>query len=135
MAEANRVRVAALFAANTDLEVGTLRTAPGDSHLDELAKALDIEDFERIVLQNALIVVHRQELVFRIFTRKLEYRLGHIIRTEGEELRAGREFRGPRARAHGLDHGAEFVPQRLSRFTLESRCRFFDRDLDPLQFL
>ncbi len=60
----------ALLAADTDLEVLAHRPAVFYGHLDELAHALDVEHFERVVLQDAGLVVHRQELVLGILARE-----------------------------------------------------------------
>ena len=86
VAEADRSGVPALLAADADLEVRPHRAAVPDRHVDQLADALDVEHLERVVLQDARLVVHRQELVLGVLAGERERRLGEVVGAEGEEL-------------------------------------------------
>ena len=96
MAETDRVGMSAVFATDTHFHVRTCLAAPVDSQLHQLAHTLDIQHFERIVLQYSEFVIHRQELVLGILAREREGRLGQVIGAEREEL----GFFGQAAGAH-----------------------------------
>ena len=66
--ETNGLGMTALLATNTDLEIVANLAAILDRHLNQLTNALHIEDFERVVLQDARIIVHWQELVLGVFS-------------------------------------------------------------------
>src|SRR5687768_17471457 len=51
MAELYRIRIAAVLAANAELDVGTGLPAEGDGGLHQLADAGDIERGERVLLE------------------------------------------------------------------------------------
>src|SRR5439155_7932886 len=59
--ELDRRRLAAMLPADADLELGPRSPAELDRQLDELADALLIEDLERVVPQDAVLHVERQE--------------------------------------------------------------------------
>jgi hypothetical protein len=62
MAELHRRRLASVFAADADLQVGPGRAAPLGSHFDQLADAFLIQHLERIILQYAVLYVEGEEL-------------------------------------------------------------------------
>ncbi len=96
-----------MLAADAHLEVGPRLAAPRHRGRDELAEALDVEHLERVVLQDAALVVERQELVLRILAGERERRLGQVVGAEREELGDLGQLPGAHAGAHDLDHGAE----------------------------
>lgn len=67
VAEADRGGMAAVFAADADFEFGARLAAQIHGEFHEFADALDVEDFERVVLQDAGGDVMRQELVLGVF--------------------------------------------------------------------
>jgi hypothetical protein len=60
--------MAALLAADTNLEILAHFPAMRNCHFHQLAEALRVQDFERVILQNSRVVVHRQEFVLGVFT-------------------------------------------------------------------
>src|SRR5271165_299480 len=61
--ELDRGRLAAVFAADPDLDGRTSRPALLDRNLDELSDAFAIKHGERVLLQDAFGKIRRQELV------------------------------------------------------------------------
>src|ERR1041385_5218576 len=60
-AELNRGRVAALLAADTELDVGAGLAAALGGDLDHLADAHPVERHKRVVLENAELLIGRSE--------------------------------------------------------------------------
>ena len=85
MAEFDRGRVAALLAADAELDVRAGLTAQLRRHLDEAADACLIELGERVGFVDLAVVVGRKELA-RVVTGEAEGHLCQIVRAEGEEL-------------------------------------------------
>ena len=86
MEELNRSRVAAVLAADAQLDVRAGLLAELGSHLNELANAVLVKAGERIRLVDLLVVVRAEELG-RVVTREAEGHLGQVVGAEGEELR------------------------------------------------
>ena len=86
MAELDRRGMAAVLAADADLEIGFRLPSPLDGDPHEPAHSLDVEDLEGVVLENLPLVVKGQELVLRILPGKGEGGLGEVVRSEGEEV-------------------------------------------------
>ena len=82
MAEAHRRGVAAVLTADPDRQpgVGSPTSLDGDPH--QLADALLVEGRERIVGQNAVLEVAREELALGIVAREAEGRLREVVRAE-----------------------------------------------------
>src|SRR5688572_5680884 len=78
-------RLAAVLAADADLEVGARATPALDADLDELAHTLLVEDREGIVRQQPLLEVVGQELR-HVVAAVAERHLGEVVGAEGEEL-------------------------------------------------
>ncbi len=84
LAEADRGRVAAVFAANAEFP-GRCGCGALGGHLDQLADAVEIERDERVVLDNAFPLVGRDK-GGRVVARDAEGRLGQVVGAEGEEF-------------------------------------------------
>ena len=82
MAEFDRGRVAALLAADAELDVRAGLTAQLRRHLDEAADACLIKLGERVGFVDLAVVVGRNELA-RVVTGEAEAHLRQIVRAEG----------------------------------------------------
>ena len=78
--------MAAMLAADAQLQVRPGLAAVLDRHFHQLPHALDVQHLERVVLQDAGLVVGRQEFVFRVLAAERERGLGQVVGAEGEEL-------------------------------------------------
>src|ERR1043166_4798652 len=85
VAEGYRARLAAVLAADADLEAGLRRAPALRADLHQLADAVAVQDLERVVGQNLHLDVLREEAA-RIVARQAEGGLGEIVRAEGEEV-------------------------------------------------
>src|SRR3989475_5346685 len=83
--ELHRRRLAAVLSTDADLELGPRSPAELDRQLDEFADAFLIEHLERVVLQDAVLHVERQEPA-RVGARQAEGGLREVGRPEGEKL-------------------------------------------------
>jgi hypothetical protein len=97
--------VAAVLAADADLQVApTLAPLPG-SHLHQLADAIAVEDLERVVIEDTGLDIEWQERC-RVVARDAVRGLREVVRAEREELRLAGDVRGHQRGARQLDHGA-----------------------------
>ncbi len=104
MAERNRARLAAVLAADPELEL-RLRTATAlDSDAHQVADAVLVEHLERVVLEHARLQVVREELALGIVAGETERRLREVVRAEREEVGQLRDLVRADARARELDH-------------------------------
>ena len=85
MAELDGGRIAAVLAADTQLQVGAGLAAQGSGHLDQLANAVLIQAGEGIALIDLAGVVGIQELT-GVVTGEAEGHLGQVVGAEAEEL-------------------------------------------------
>src|SRR5215210_7480043 len=79
VAERDRLRLAAVLAADAELEV-LLDAAPaldGDAH--QVADAVLVEELERVALEHAVLEVARQELALGVVAREAERRLRQVV--------------------------------------------------------
>src|SRR3989441_10446878 len=83
--ELHRRRLAAVLSTDADLELGPRSPAELDRQLDELADAFLIEHLERVVLQDAVLHIERQEPA-RVGGRQAERGLREGVCPEGEKL-------------------------------------------------
>src|SRR5580693_9718111 len=107
MEETDRGGVAAMLAADADLEPGP-RGAPaldGDPH--ELADALLIDRRERGALDDSHVDVLRNDPRFDVVAREAQGGLREVVSPEGEELRVPGDLARHEARARELDHRAD----------------------------
>src|SRR5215471_18594999 len=84
VAEEHRRRIAAMLAANAELELGPSLAPALAGDLDQLAHPLRVQRGERIVLEDATLLVLLQERG-RIVAAQPEGGLGEIVRAEREE--------------------------------------------------
>src|SRR5205823_6386574 len=109
VAEGNRGRVAAVFAADTDFKV-TPRGPPSlDGQPHEATNPLLVDRLKWIGRQDLRLDVVPQELAFGIIARVTVRRLGEIVRAETEELGFFGQLIGDQARPRQFDHGANLV--------------------------
>src|SRR4051794_8451899 len=104
VAERDRLRLAAVLAADADLDVG-LRGAPAlDADPHQVADAAFVDRLERIRLEDAVLHVEGQELPFCIVARHAERRLREVVRPEREEVRDLGDLVCAQGRPGQLDH-------------------------------
>ena len=72
MAELNGGRIAAVLAADAEMQVGTGLAAERGRHLDELADAGLVETGERVVLIDLTVVVRAEAIISRIWDMRLK---------------------------------------------------------------
>ena len=135
MTEADRVRIAALFAADADFEIGVGRPPQIHAHLHQHAHALDVQRFERVVVKDPGFCVERQKLVFGVFSRERIGRLRQVIGTKGEKLGQFRQITGTGAGANGFDHRAEFEAQADAVMVFHLGAHLVDAGADALELL
>src|SRR5579859_3896505 len=85
VAERDRVRLAAVLAADAELEI-LLRTSPprdGDPH--QVADTALVEHLERVPFEHVVLEVGGEELPLRVVPREAERRLRQVVGAEGEE--------------------------------------------------
>ena len=66
VAESDALRVTAMFTANSDRHSGIYGATFFDSHFHELAGAVPVEYCERILLEDSLVDILEEELVFSV---------------------------------------------------------------------
>jgi len=66
VAEGDRARLAAVLAADPQLDPGLRAPPPLDRDPHQLADALDVEHLERVLLEDPLLEVVGQELPLRV---------------------------------------------------------------------
>ncbi len=81
-----------------------------DAHLHELGNAR-VNRGERVVRQQALLEVLRDELGLDVVAAEAERRLREVVSTEGEEVGLRSNLVGGDGSARQLDHGADFDVQ------------------------
>src|SRR3954470_8976393 len=108
MAEGDGGGIAAVLAADADLERGARLTTACDADLDELADAFLVERDEGIDRQDALGHVGAEE-ARGIVTADAVRRLREVIGAEREELGALRDLGREQAGARQLDHCADLI--------------------------
>ena len=97
MAEADGGGVAAVLAADAELEVGPCLAAALAADPHELAHALAVDADEGILLQDALLLIGTEEGA-GVVAREAEAGLREIVGPEAEELRGLRDL----ARRYGF---------------------------------
>ena len=108
MAELNRCRIAAVLAADTDVELGVNRLAELDSHLHELANANLVELCKRIVLEDLGVIVSVEELT-SIVSGEAECHLSKVVSTEAEEVSVLSDIVSCESCTRNLDHSTNLV--------------------------
>ncbi len=110
VAEDDRRGVAAMLAANAQLDVPTGGAPFFHRHFDQLADTVLVQRHERIFRQDAVIHVERQKFT-RIVAGKAKGGLGQVIGAEGEKFGLDGDLVGGQRRTGQLDHGADQVFQ------------------------
>src|SRR5438105_510340 len=82
--EMHRRRVAAMFAADAELDVGTRLPSALNAHRHEVADAVHVDRGERILLEDLLVLVDLQELA-DVVAREAERQLREIVGAKREE--------------------------------------------------
>src|SRR5262249_8294111 len=115
--ELHAVRIATVFAANSDLELwprlATLLNAP----LNESADACDVERLERVGFEHTrlfFVDVVRQEAA-RVIAAEAHGGLREVVGAEGEEFGAFRDLAGQQGGARQLDHGPHEIVELRAR--------------------
>ena len=81
VAELHALRLTTVLTANADVEVGVGGAALAGSHLNELTNTFLVEYLERILLEDAQVLVDGEELA-SVITRVTEGHLGQVVGTE-----------------------------------------------------
>jgi hypothetical protein len=103
--EADRLWIATVFAADTDLQVLLRAATFFDRNLHQLANAFAIDRHEGVSMHDAVFEVVPQELA-GIVAAEAHRRLRQVVRAETEEVRGPRDVVGCHRRARHFDHGA-----------------------------
>ena len=134
VAELDGRRIAAVFAADAAVQLGTSLTTKLDRHLHQLADADGIETGKRIGLVDLVRIVCGQELA-GIVTREPERHLRQVVGAEAEEFRLLRDIVRGERRARDLDHRADLILELEACFLDDFVRRLHDDILDELHFL
>src|SRR5207253_7957145 len=86
VAERDRVGLAAVLAADAELDSFLGASAPLDRDPHQVADAALVERLERVPIEHAVIEVARQELPLGVVTGEAERRLREVVRAEREEI-------------------------------------------------
>src|SRR4029078_1770628 len=78
--------LAAVLAADAELEVVLRAPAALDGDPHQVADALLVENLERVALAHAVLEVARQELALGVVARKAQGSLGEVVGAEREEV-------------------------------------------------
>ena len=108
MAELDGRRIAAVFAADTAMNVAAGSVSHFDSHIHKFAYAGGVKTCERIGLENLVLVVRRQEFAC-VVAAETEGHLRKVVGTEAEEFGFFCDFVSGKCRARDFDHGTDFV--------------------------
>ena len=108
MAEIHRGGIAALLAADPQLDVGAGLAAQLTGHLHQAAHADLVQTGERVGLIDLPVIVAGQELA-RVVAAEAEGHLGQVVGAEGEELGLLGDVVGGEGRTGDLDHSADLV--------------------------
>lgn len=96
-----------MFATDSDLEAGLLAPSLRNRFAHERPDAAAIEHLERVVLEDLLFEIARDERGLGVIAAVAEGRLREVVRSETEELRVVGDLIGNRARARQCRCGTE----------------------------
>src|SRR5277367_5859106 len=108
MAEFYGIGIAAMFAADAELDVGSRLAAFRDGDLHKLADAGLVNRGERIFLHDLRFLIRAEETA-GIVAAHAERGLRQVVRAEAEELRRLRDLVRRQRAARNLDHRADAV--------------------------
>jgi hypothetical protein len=134
MAELHGIGVAAVFAADAELDAGARLAALGDGDLHELADAGLVNGGERIFLHDLRLLIGAEEAA-GIVAAHAEAGLREVVRAEAEELRRLRDLVGRQRAARNFDHRADAVGDLHLLLLLHLRGDFVDDGDLQIQFL
>ena len=134
VAELHGGGVAAMLAADAQLDVGAGLLAQVGSHLHQFANADLIQLCEGIGLVDLLVVVGAQELA-GVVTAEAEGHLSQVVGAEGEELGFLGDLVSGQSGTGDLDHGADFVMEVSAGFGDQLVRSFGDHAFNVSQLL
>ena len=121
MAELHAIRVAAVFAADAELDVGPRFVALRHRHLHQLADAGLVDGGERILLDDLQFLVRPEEGA-GIVAAHAEAGLGQVVGAEAEEFGRLRDLVRGQCAARNLDHRADEVIELYTLFLHYLAC-------------
>src|SRR5712692_2754204 len=128
MAELDRRRITAVFAADPYLELRAGLAATLDADADQFSHTLAVDHRKRVLFQDTFCQVCGQDLV-DVVARKAERSLREIVGSEAEELRLLGDLVGDQRGARQLDHRAHqvmhvrpFLGKNFLRHAAHDRC-------------
>src|SRR3954452_18163837 len=104
--EPDRLRVAAVLAADAQLEVGVRLAAHPGGQAHEPADAELVDRLERAAVEDLLLHVRLEEAALGVVAREAQRRLREVVGAEREEVGMLGDAVGHEARARQLDHRA-----------------------------
>ena len=105
--EADRRRVAAVLAADADLEARPGGPAPLGPELDQLADAVEVDGLEGVARQEPELEVGVHHPALDVVAAEPERHLREVVGAEGEEVGHLGDLVGPQRRPRRLDHRAD----------------------------
>src|SRR5688572_2394738 len=126
MTEDDRLRVAAVFTADTDFQSRFRLAATLGTHADKLSDAVRVEHLERIVADDFSFDVSRQKAA-RVVAAQAKRGLREIVSAKREEVGVRRDAIGHERGARQFDHRADLVVDGHSVFAHHLTRDFFDQ--------
>ena len=133
MAEFDGRRIAAVFAADTAVQMAVCALAERNCHLHEFADADSVETCKRIGLIDLCLIVTGQELAC-VVTAEAEGHLSKVVCAEAEEVCFRCDFVSGECCSGDFDHGADFVFEIDACFFDDCVSSVDNRLLAELQF-
>src|SRR6185437_5532476 len=133
--EVDRLRVAAVFAADPEFEAGACGPPSFSTDPYQCADTITIDRLERRNAEDALLQIGREERGFHVVARETPGCLGEIVGAEGEKLGRFGNLVGCQGRPRKLDHRADEELQVHPRLGADVPRDLKDVLLDGLQFL
>src|SRR5690606_35361307 len=113
--------IAAVLAADADLEIGASPPAAFDAELHQLADAFLIDRLARIIRDDVVYAVEADERTI-VVAAHTERRLSQVVRAEAEELGLLGDLIGRQRAPRNLDHRADEIIDR-DLLLFEDLCR------------
>src|SRR5689334_13291992 len=120
--EVDRVRVAAVFTADTEFETGVCGPPTFGTDPHQCADTVTVDCLERRNAEDTLLQIGREERGFYIVTGEAPRCLGEIVRAEGEELGRFGNLVGRHGGPRKLDHRADEELQVHARLGADVLC-------------
>ncbi len=133
MAEFDRGRVAAVFAADTAMQLAVCAFTERNRHLHKFADADGVETCKRVGLVNLCLIVAGQELTC-VVTAEAERHLSEVVGAEAEEVSFFCDFVSGKSCSRDFNHSADFVFEVNAAFFDDCVCGFDNRLFAVLQF-